>query len=240
MDKQQALSLLFEDGVRDLTAEGYAKALSALRNQDPAAAKRVERALAPDLDILFPRRSKKWHETSQGLRARLALLPLNPHLKQDVVEVRDTLAIPPNVVTAPEGHPLWRQMEEVFSEPDPERVRRMVEGRMAKRWLHIHRRTALGKPIYQGPDVGMDGEPLAPDERKRVETEFKLFLSSQAHRSAERSAQLNLTADTVPAWLRKPPDGPEPYAAPKVPMEWATGRLVERHRLPWTDQFISG
>ena len=118
MDKQQALSLLFEDGERDLTAEGYTRALSALRDRDPAAAKRVERALASNLDHLFPRRAKKWHDTSQGLRARLALLPLNPHLKQDVVEIRDTLTIPPNVVTAPEGHPLWRQMEEMFSEPD--------------------------------------------------------------------------------------------------------------------------
>ncbi|MSQ40944.1 MAG: hypothetical protein EXR55_04675 [Dehalococcoidia bacterium] len=27
--------------------------------------------------------------------------------------------------------------------------------------------------------------------------------------------------------------GPDLYANPAVPMDWAAGRLVERHRLPW-------
>ncbi len=79
-DIGKALEALYGDGIRDLTAEGYIEAIGHLRKADPAAARRVERLLAPMLkEKLFLRRSRAWHETSEGTRARVVLLPGNPH-----------------------------------------------------------------------------------------------------------------------------------------------------------------
>jgi hypothetical protein len=66
MNKEEALAVLYGSDPRDLTAEGYQEAISDLRKRDPNLARRVERALAPNLEQeIFPLRGRKWHETSQ-------------------------------------------------------------------------------------------------------------------------------------------------------------------------------
>ena len=207
---KKALRKLYGRGGRDLTSEGYQEALRQLRKADPAGADRVERVLAPHLKWrIFPRRQTEWHETSEGTRARLALLPGNPHVQADVHTIREVLGISPGHVHAVEDDPAWKLLSKVVK---PQAVRRVVEGNLAGRWLHLHRKTAMGQMIEEEDEAG---------------------LSLELRASAVASAQVYLKASHVPAWLQRPPDGPQPYDKPSVPIDWAAGRLVERHRLPW-------
>jgi hypothetical protein len=53
MDLNEALEILYGNEVRDLTSQGYHKALDRLRSIDKALAKRVERVLKPVLKNRF-------------------------------------------------------------------------------------------------------------------------------------------------------------------------------------------
>jgi hypothetical protein len=225
MDEEEALAILYGNGFQDLTPEGYLTAISMLRRKDKALALQVERALDRVLKEVFPRRNKGWYETSQGMRARLYLLPDNPHLEKDVMEIREVLGIPPDQVQASAAHPLWKKMEEVLG---PESIRRAVEGTLAGRWLRIHRRSALAKPM--GAEPGQLGAARAQPGEELLELETR----ESAEKSARldlRNAVIGLTGKDIPQWLRRPPG----MAQAEMPMDWVAARLVERYRLSWLE-----
>ena len=202
-----ALRTLYANNFRNLTAEGYQEALSQMRRADPAKARRVGRALAPFLgNRIFRRRRLTWQETSDGTRARLALLPNNPHIQEDVRTVRIYLKIPDGHVHASEEDPLWREVSTVVK---PESIRSVVEGNLTGEWLRVHREAVRGK-----------AEPA-------------ILLSPELHQSATSSAQVRFDAPLAPQWLQSPPHGPSPYDPPASPIDWAVGSIIERHRLPW-------
>jgi hypothetical protein len=196
----------------DLTLEGYQEALRNVRGSDPAAARRLERAIEPVLRKkgIFPRRRMPWYETSQGTRLRLALLSQNPHVEKDIEEARRYLGIPNNQVHSIKGDLLWREASKMVK---PEAVRSVVEGNLAGDWLFLHRETAMGKTPKDDELTGLLSQPL--------------------NNSAVRSARVDLTSPQLPVWLRHPPNGPSPYQMPMSPIDWVTGRMIERHRLPW-------
>jgi hypothetical protein len=211
-DVERALKLLYGHGGWNLTSDAYLEALGKLRSSDPAAAKRVERILRPYLEErIFPVRKVKWHQTSEGTRARLALLPQNPHVRQDVVTIRSVLGFSAGHVVVTEGDALWADIQRHVR---PEAVRRVAEGNLAGAWLSIHRRAAAKESPLEDAPPG--------------------FLSSELRQAAVSSAGVNMRADTVPEWLQRPPSGPAPYDNPQAPIDWAVGRLLERHRLPWS------
>ena len=209
-DIDEAFHALYGGGGRDLTAEGYLKALGNLRKADPAAARRAERLLAPLLrERLFRRRSRAWHDTSEGTRVRLKLLPGNPHVQADVQTIRGVLGIPDGHIKATENDDVWEKVAEWVK---PEAVRWVVEGNVAGWWIQLHRMATMGHVF---------------------EAEEQELLSPELFQSATASAVVDLTADQAPEWLRQAPLGPPPYHQQAVPLDRAAGRLVERHRLPW-------
>jgi len=206
MDANEALELLYGNGVRDLTSKGYREAMEWLRSFDKTMARRVERILNPILKKrFFPRRQREWYETSEATRARLALLPGNPHVQADVRTVREVLHIPLGHIHTTQEHPLWKQLQDIMG---PERVGRVVEGNLASEWFDIHRKAASGQTIEEG-----DSQILSLDMRE----------------SAILSAGVDLRATEVPEWLRRPLSKPGMAA----PIDCAAGRLIERHNLPW-------
>ncbi len=206
------LSKLYGSGVRDFTSDGYVEKLSQLRKKDAAGARRVERALDDHLkQHVFPRRQREWCQTSEGIRARLALLPRNPHIQLDVRTIRDILGISADHFKACEDSPLWK---EISSQAKPESVRRIFEGNIVGPWIILHRQAA-------NSFIDDDMEDLLA------------HLSLEQRNSAINTSQINLRVDSVPDWLRCPPNGPELYNNTKVPIDWVAGRLVERHFLPW-------
>ena len=138
---EDALNELYGgDTVVDLTDERYRRAITELRRKDPTGTRRVERTLAPLLGKrVFPRRSKPWQSSSMGTRARLALLPKNPHVQADLQIVRTVLGIPGGQIQATDAHPLWRRLE---GDVQPKAIRRAVEGLLAGPWLLMHRQEA--------------------------------------------------------------------------------------------------
>ena len=196
----------------ELTFEGYQETLRVLRRTDSAAARRLERAIEPVLREkgIFPRRRMPWHETSQGTRLRLALLSQNPHVEKDIDEARQYLGIPDRHIHLIKGDLLWG---EVSKKVKPEAIRRVAEGNLAGDWLFLHRETAMGKTPTDDELTGLLSQPMKM--------------------SAVRSAGADLTSPQAPEWLRHPPNGPAPYQVPMSPIDWVTGRMIERHHLPW-------
>ena len=175
-----------------------------------------------------------WHDTSQGARARLALLPTNPFFREDVDLVREVFGLRPDMFDSPETDPEVKALEQLQQEGVPViNVEATARNRRAERWLHVHRRTVEGRPAYQGPNVDFKGDPLSSEERERQQGRLRGLLSTEANSSAEESAQLDLSAPHFPDWLKSRPGGPDPYRSTKVPLERVAARLVERHRLPW-------
>lgn len=209
LDEAKALEILYGCNIRDLTASGYTDAMKKLRRADAALARRVERILAPILERrFFPRRKRKWYETSEGTRVRLALLSQNPYVRTDVKVVREILGIPHGHVTATEEHPLWDILESVVR---PEGIRRVIEGNLASEWLHIHRMAASALPVEMG----------------EVE-----LLSGEMSESAVACARRDLSTAEAPEWLRRRVDDIEPCEQKGAPLDWAVRRLLKRHRLP--------
>lgn len=203
--EEEALQTLYGNGVRDLTAQGYFEALTQMRKGNPAGARRVERALAPFLEErVFPRRRLSWHQSSEGLRARLSLLPANPHVEQDIRVVREVLGIPEDQIKPCPDDQLWKEVSQRLKRKE---VRRIVEGNLCGKWHRVHQETAV------------KSEP---------------WFSEALRQSAVASAKVDLRDKNVSAWLQVPPSGPAPYDGNAAPLDWAAGRLVERHGLPWS------
>ena len=208
-DLGEELEALYGEGLRDLTFHGYTRASQQLRNDDPAMARRVDRRLDPFLRTkVFPRRRREWQETSEGTRARLALLAENPHLERDVRDVRSVLGVPDSQVRVLEGDDLWNQAAEVVR---PECVRQEVERQLVGGWHLIHLQAALGREL----DEDIAG-----------------MVSAEMRESAQESARVRFDVDEIPNWLQTSSDGPVGYRGPIVPLNWAAHRLIQRHRLP--------
>jgi len=213
-DANEALELLYGNRVCDLTSEGYREAIGRIRLYDKALARRLERILDPILKKrVFPRRQREWYETSEATRARLVLLPGNPHVQADVRIVREALHIPPGHIHTTQEHPLWKHLQVIIrpEELSPERVRRIVEGNLVGEWLHIHRRTASGQPM---------------------EEENGQMLSTEMRESAIASASVDLRVSEIPEWLRFPLGELGSHKGMEAPIDWVSVRLVERHNLP--------
>ncbi len=196
----------------DLTPEGYQEALRSLRGKSPAEARRLERFLEPILKErgIFPRRRIPWQETSQGTRMRLALLPQNPHIREDIEQVRQYLGIPKSHIRPNSRGSFWK---EVSKQVKPESIRKVVEGNLVGAWLYIHREVAAGKEV-------------------QADSQISGLLTRAMIKSAVRSAGVDLTLPYVPEWARQPPDKPMPGDSQVSPIGWSVGRMIERHRLP--------
>lgn len=206
-----AFNYLYGGSGRNLTPEGYQDALSRLKSIDPALARRVENTLAPFLkETIFQRRKISWVNTSQGVRARLSLLPDNPHVRDDVRTIREALGMPEDHIKLSPGDEFWK---EVASRVSLASVRRVVEGNLASAWHFLH-----NYETTRGVKSDMENGGTLTEAMKQ---------------SAIRSAHVLLGAKGVPAWLSKPPSGPAPYDQSASPLDWAVGRLLERHKLPW-------
>lgn len=207
MTPEEALSSLYGAGGRNLTWDGYAPALAALRKRDPGLARRVERKLAPYLEKAFPRRSVKWQDTSQGMMARVALLPDNPHLRQDLKTVRKVLSVPEDHIKIKKGDTLWRQFRSVNKLRSP---RRIIESNVASSWWNLH-------VIEARTNQGRSEQIELPDELRA---------------SAMAAAHADLSDKDVPLWLRRKPVSGLDEPSDESPLDWCVARLIDRHRLP--------
>lgn len=145
MDTKQALTILFDGRDCDLTAEGYLDSIAALRRENSALARQVERTLDSKLRELFPRRSIEWYDTSVGIRYRILLLPVNPHFLHDIVEVRDLLAIDSSQVRTVKDHPMRERLSSNLEISDDQAVR-FADRELASAWFRQHRRSVEGLP----------------------------------------------------------------------------------------------
>lgn len=221
-DQQAVLTAVYGPLPWDLTREGVADRLSALRRgeglpegvRDPkregqVLAKRFERLLRGPLGRrLFPAQGFPWQETSQGLRVRLALLPKNPHLELDVRAVRQALGIPEEHLRVGPRDAVWKRKAELAK---PAAIRGLAEDELAHEWLSIHREAAAHRAF-----------------RTRL-----AYLLRSAVPVAEASAAVDLASAPGPEWLRTAP-APEAPRDVSAPIDRAVARLIERHRLPPT------
>ena len=211
----------------DLTAQGVAAKLSALRRGEglPAGirdleqrdreqkgrvlAKRLERLLEGSVGRrLFPGQEIPWQETSHGLRARLALLPENPHLERDVHAVRQALGIPEKHLCVNPGDAVWEVKAKLAK---PAAIRELAEDEVVHEWLSIHREAAAQKAF-----------------RRRL-----VYLVRSAVPVAEASAAVDLANAPGPDWLQTVPALDAP-GDERGPIDRAIARLIERHQLPPT------
>ncbi len=181
--------------------------MASLRERDRGLAAQAERALQPWLrERVFRRQAVPWHDTSQGLRARLALLWDNPHLEEDVRSVREALGLPDDQLHARPGDEVWEDVEDFTKKygewPRRETFQQVADSNLGSWWLAIHRHLPLEK------------DPLLPLD---------------ALRTARESASVDL-ASANPEWLRRTPE----IGVGISPMDRAVGRLMERHSLPAT------
>jgi hypothetical protein len=209
----EVLRDLLGEGPLDITQENVSQALKQLKEEDPVRgelrARRIQRALDGLLKKkVFRRRKLKLEQTTAGTKARVALLPENPHLYSDVEEIRRALGIPDDHIhvkkTSHRSPPLGHL--------DPSRLIRLEEGELASRWMWVHRQAHLGLPISMGDDG---------------------TLPEEMWESAKANCRVPLDRIDVPEWLRRPPAGPEPYSENGAPFDRAIGRLMERYGLPW-------
>ncbi len=199
----------------DLTYEGYQKALTSLRRKNPAAARRLERFLEPILKerSIFPRRRIPWHKTSQGARLRLALLPQNPHVREDIEQIRQYLCIPKSHIHPSSKDSFWKEVSKRLEPEGIGDIRMVVEGNLVGEWLYIHRTVAAGNAIS-------DKSPLAG------------LLSKPMIESAVASAGVKLTLRQAPEWVKRPPQIAKNKNTVISPVDWAAARIVERYQLP--------
>lgn len=208
---EEAFKVLYGGGFCDLTAEGYNEAMQKLRKVDPSKARSVERMLSNFLGMrVFPRRGRPWHETFEGTRARLALLPDNPHVELDVRAIRGVLGIPQDQIHATEDDLMWKDVRPFVK---PQALRRVVEGILVGKWLHLHGQAAMG----QLPDAKEDDYAI---------------LSAPLRESAVGSAKVNLQVAGSLDWLWLSPLKSDLQRQPMAPIVLAASMLAVRHHLP--------
>ncbi len=191
----------------DLTSEGVAAAFARLWVENRPLAKRFARLLAGPLgDQVFPRRRLvPWSATSDGLRARLALLDQNPHVERDATAVRRALGIPDGLLRARSGDRVWGGPGTQIR-PAPVFEAEATESSLVSQWLDLHRQAARGaEPTWPLPN-----------------------LSEQGRAVAVASSMLVLGPGVDPEWLGTGPNSEHPDA----PLPTAVARLLRRHRLP--------
>ena len=213
MDIEEALDILYREGYRDLSPEGYLDAITRLRDQDPTLAKRVVTAIKPIHDEkVFTRIQISWHESSLGTAHRAALLPGNPHFRRDVNAVRRVLAIPAGQVRSSPGDSVLSELadsEGLILKGDC--LSLTADRELARRWMRQHLNAFDGRD----PDQFADG------------------LTEAALAAARDSAAEDLSAITDPDWLQTIPARHTncPWHE-GLPLHRAAARLLERHRLP--------
>ena len=209
MDPEQALKLLYgKKGIRDLRPRKWQEALSKLRKESRALSHQVERSLDQVLKKnVFPRRARKWQVTSEGSRARIALLPHNPHVQQDVLAIRDVLGIPDDQIDSTGAEAVLPEISDL----DEHVQNDFAQSLLANAWLVVHSLEAAGG--------------MAPEDVQQL-------LPRPLADTAIGAAHMSLAATSSPDWLKKPPNDPPPYDGSGGPIHWAVGRLLERHRLP--------
>lgn len=210
LTEDEAREILYGPGVKNFTVEGYQEAIGLLRASAPALARRVERALKSYLATrIFPRRQRRWQDTSEGLRARLMLLPENPHVEQDASAIRTVLGITPDLLDGPYAGEAWEKLGKMMLEPDQRRA--VFQLNLVAWWRSAHEKTAMGYVIA--------GEDAA---------ELQALLLG-AFDIAVASARIDLSAGAgAPDWLCHPGLGSA------APLNRAVVALLVRHRLPPT------
>jgi hypothetical protein len=204
----EALHILYGDGTRDLSDEGFQAALIRLRNTSPDLERPVVRALKPVLEeYAFPRRKTAWQDTSRGLRARLFFLPENPHLERDTQDIRNVLGVAPGLFEVREGDALWTETATIVS--DRAKVRRVAVANRLAKWVSLHRHFAAGHSIDRAS--------------------YFSHVTEGGVAAAEQSARIDLSGDMLPAWLGGDPMRGAPY-------DNAVARLCDRHHLPMGHQ----
>jgi hypothetical protein len=196
-----------EGGPYDLTFEGYQQAIQGVRDNDATRARRIEREAGPYFESrVFPRRRIPWTSTSQGLRARLHLLPQNPHLELDAGQLRAALGLDPAwFARGPADEEGLGQLGLLRPET-PEGEQRVIGGHRASTWLAIH----SGFPGAHE----VDDDPFAlPDEARR-------------NAVATGSAATTGVPAPLPQWAHLAPDAPDP------PLHQLAQQLLRRHHLP--------
>ena len=198
----------------DLTPNGYNKALRLRRMSDPASAKRIERRLKSLTQEVFPRRGLDWSKTSVARHFRVTHMGLNPHLEADVSLIR-------GIIGAPEEEGCV-QFDDV----------------MVQAWISLHISGAFERGDVADREAPRPAD-LVPSQDTRDRAVPTLspppadILTPIMRERAWGSGSVDLRAASIPEWLRTPPTGPGQYDRPVVPLDWAVGRLIERHRLPW-------
>jgi hypothetical protein len=204
-----ARQILYGPGARNFTVEAYREAIGTLRARDPALARRVERALRPYLAKIYPRRQRRWQDTSEGLRARLKLLPENPHVEQDASAIRTVFGITPDLLDGLYAGEAWEKLGKLIPEPDQQRA--VFQLNLVAWWRSVHEEAAMGYVIAEEDAAELQGVLLG------------------AFDSAVASARIDLSAAAgAPDWLCHPGLG----AA--APLNRAITALLIRHRLPPT------
>lgn len=211
-NQEWALDVLYGEEVRDFSADAFILAMHELGRRNPALAKRVARALQPIRDQVFPRRRIPWHETSIGRRYRLALLPDNPHFRQDVAVVRGALGLPEDQIGCEGDNPIRVQLAKspLFGEEGDDLIQSLAVRVLARRWLALHQETFCGS----APSGTTDG--LTPGAI-----------------AAARRTELVLDGLEGTDWLQaEPPAHPDCLWDGQLPLHLAAVLLLERHRLP--------
>lgn len=193
-----------EGGPYDLTSEGFQQAIRDVRHSDAAQARRIEREGARYLESrVFPRRQIPWTSTSQGLAARLRLLPRNPHLELDVVQIRTALGIDPGWFTRVPSDEEGLKRLGVLRPGTLEAERRLVWGHRAGTWLAVHSRSPSADDV--------DGDPFPlPEEARR-------------HAAATTTTAVGAS---LPRWAHPAADAAGP------PFAQLVTQLLGRHHLP--------
>jgi hypothetical protein len=162
----------------------------------------------------------EWYDTSQGVRARLSLLPGNPHFDEDVCTIRKNLLLPPDHMKISTKDEQVNELKhsmlfENIQEPHrTELAKRTVEGNLAGWWLQAHRMVASSSK----------DAVLLSDIKKMIPVEL--------YRSAVNSAAINLALPDVPEWLHRQPVKSKPNAIIISPIDWATMKILKRYKLP--------
>jgi hypothetical protein len=213
VDLEEALNIVFPDGIRDLTAIGINRRLSELRSSDRALAQRVERALRPLMDILFGGRRLPWHETSRGTAYRLALLPRNLYFHRDVAILRSALGMPEDILACGGSGKIRITPLRIPSRPDIDEGVSQTLG-LASIWYRCHVQAFRGV-------ADEDGFKALTDEQRRLAVHVSRFAFARVGPEA--------------SWLAGTPvshnrcfDGQDDL----VPYHRAIALLMERNRLP--------
>jgi hypothetical protein len=204
---QSAMDDLFPgQDVRNMTGRGYLKALKDLRSNDSSAADRVDRTLDKEvLPRILPRRTLGPIDTSWGLKARLALLPSNPHFAQDVALIRKIFELPQDWLDSSYGKELAVWTASALQ--DNATSIALARDVMAQDWLTVHEAEAEGNH---------DPEPLFEQ------------LPTPLAETAKATALMNLQEIQAPPWVGAQADSD----SSESPFQKVCLNLLRRHRLP--------